>query len=216
MTGKIKLVHSGGNAVSLSVPTNNPSASEVEFKLPQADGSANQVLKTDGSGNLSFGADQGGKILQVIQTKLNTAVSITGVTSYTTITGFEANITPASTSNKILVMVQMMLSTAGETYFQLVRSNTDATTAIGNGSAGNYNSFGGVFGNTARSSYYDLNSQVFNFLDSPSRTDQQTYKVQWGNVTNVSTYLNRTAYTTSGLYYSYSGASSITLMEVAA
>tara|TARA_B100001093_G_scaffold423725_1_gene416715 strand:- start:73 stop:711 length:639 start_codon:yes stop_codon:yes gene_type:complete len=61
MTGKIKLVHSGGNAVSIAVPTSNPSSSEVEFKLPQADGSANQVLKTDGSGNLSFAADQGGK-----------------------------------------------------------------------------------------------------------------------------------------------------------
>ena len=61
MTGKIKLVHSGGNAVSITVPTSNPSSSEVEFKLPQADGSANQVLKTDGSGNLSFAADSGGK-----------------------------------------------------------------------------------------------------------------------------------------------------------
>ena len=56
MTGKIKLVHSGGNAVSLSVPTNNPSASEVELKLPQSDGSADTFLKTDGSGNLSFAA----------------------------------------------------------------------------------------------------------------------------------------------------------------
>jgi hypothetical protein len=56
MTGKIKLVHSGGNSVSIAVPTSNPSASEVEFKLPGSDGSANQVLKTDGSGNLSFGA----------------------------------------------------------------------------------------------------------------------------------------------------------------
>ena len=216
MTGKIKLVHSGGNAVSLSVPTSNPSSSEVEFKLPQADGSANQVLKTDGSGNLSFGADQGGKILQVKQTFLNTAVSISGITGYTTITGFEANITPASTSNKILVMVQMMLSSSGESYYQLVRSNASATTAIGNGSAGNYNSFTGFFADSNRSGYYGIDSQVFNFLDSPSRTDQQTYKVQWGNVTNVNTYLNRTAYTTSGLYYSYSGASSITLMEVAA
>ena len=62
MTGKIKLVHSGGNSVSLAVPTSNPSSSEVEFKLPQADGSANEVLKTDGSGNLSFAADSGGKI----------------------------------------------------------------------------------------------------------------------------------------------------------
>ena len=67
MTGKIKLVHSGGNAVSIAVPTSNPSASEVEFKLPSSDGSANQVLKTDGSGNLSFASDQGGKILQVVQ-----------------------------------------------------------------------------------------------------------------------------------------------------
>ncbi len=63
MTGKIKLVHSGGNSVSLAVPTSNPSASEVEFKLPGSDGSANQVLKTDGSGNLSFGADLGGKVV---------------------------------------------------------------------------------------------------------------------------------------------------------
>ena len=54
MTGKIKLVHSGGNSVSLAVPTSNPSSSEVEFKLPQADGSANQILKTDGSGNLGL------------------------------------------------------------------------------------------------------------------------------------------------------------------
>ena len=54
MTGKIKLVHSGGNSVSIAVPTSNPSSSEVAFKLPQADGSANQVLKTDGSGNLAF------------------------------------------------------------------------------------------------------------------------------------------------------------------
>ena len=49
----IKLVHSGGNSVSLTTPTNNPS-SNITFKLPQADGSAGQVLKTDGSGNLSW------------------------------------------------------------------------------------------------------------------------------------------------------------------
>ena len=49
----IKLVHSGGNSVSLTTPTNNPS-SNVTFKLPQADGSSGQFLKTDGSGALSF------------------------------------------------------------------------------------------------------------------------------------------------------------------
>ena len=50
----IKLKHSGGNAVSLHPPTSAPSASDVQFKLPTADGSANQVIKTDGSGNLAF------------------------------------------------------------------------------------------------------------------------------------------------------------------
>ena len=49
----IKLVHSGGNSVSLTTPTSNPS-SNITFKLPQADGTAGQVLKTDGNGNLTF------------------------------------------------------------------------------------------------------------------------------------------------------------------
>ena len=50
----IKLKHSGGNAVSLHPPTSAPSSSDVQFKLPTADGSAGQVLQTDGSGNLSW------------------------------------------------------------------------------------------------------------------------------------------------------------------
>ena len=156
------------------------------------------------------GGFTGGKILQVVQTKLNTAVSLSGVQSYTDISGFTASITPSSASNKILVMVQMMVSTEGETYFQLLRGST----TIGNSSAGNYDSFAGVFGNSARSSYYDINSQVFNFLDDAQDTNAHVYKVQWANVTNVNTYLNRTAYSTTNTYYSYSGSSSITLMEV--
>ena len=50
----IKLKHSGGNSVSLNPPSSAPSSSEVAFKLPSADGSAGQVLQTDGSGNLSW------------------------------------------------------------------------------------------------------------------------------------------------------------------
>ena len=53
---KISLKHSGGNVVSLNSPTNAPSAADVAFKLPNADGTSGQVLKTDGSGNLSFAA----------------------------------------------------------------------------------------------------------------------------------------------------------------
>ena len=49
----IKLVHSGGNSVSLTTPDSNPAANRT-FKLPGADGTANQALVTDGSGALSF------------------------------------------------------------------------------------------------------------------------------------------------------------------
>ena len=49
----LKFVHSGGNSVSLTTPTSNP-GSNLTFKLPAADGSAGQILQTDGNGNLTF------------------------------------------------------------------------------------------------------------------------------------------------------------------
>ena len=49
----LNFLHSGGNKVTLSAPDSNPS-SDITFKLPQADGSAGQVLQTDGNGNLTF------------------------------------------------------------------------------------------------------------------------------------------------------------------
>jgi len=50
----LKLKHSGGNSVSLNPPTSAPTSSDVAFKLPNADGSNGQYIKTDGSGNLAF------------------------------------------------------------------------------------------------------------------------------------------------------------------
>tara|TARA_A100001388_G_C28660347_1_gene446456 strand:+ start:223 stop:891 length:669 start_codon:yes stop_codon:yes gene_type:complete len=173
--------------------------------------SSSTFLRGDGA----FAAAGGGKILQVKQTKLTSAVSISGVTSYTNISGLSVDITPASTSNKILVMVQMNVSTEGEAIFKLQKSTTSATTDIGNSTAGNYTSFTGIFGNTARSGYYDMLDKNFNFLEENLQsTDQHTFKVQWSNITNVNTYLNRTAYSTSNTHYSYSGSSSITVMEI--
>ena len=48
----IKLVHSGGNSVSLTTP--DTLAANKTFKLPNADGSSNQAMVTNGSGALSF------------------------------------------------------------------------------------------------------------------------------------------------------------------
>jgi len=61
MTAKIKLnAASGGGSVSLKAPSTTTSNAAVELQLPVADGSANQVIKTDGSGALSFSSETTG------------------------------------------------------------------------------------------------------------------------------------------------------------
>jgi len=50
----LKLKHSGGNSVSLNPPSSAPTSSDVAFKLPNADGNANEALVTDASGQFSF------------------------------------------------------------------------------------------------------------------------------------------------------------------
>ena len=77
----IKLVHSGGNSVSLTTPTSNPS-SNVTFKLPAADGSAGQVLQTEGNGNLTF-VDPGG-ITMADQWRLTSDLSGTNPNTFIT------------------------------------------------------------------------------------------------------------------------------------
>jgi len=50
----VKLIGSSSGSVALDAPASTTSGANIEFKLPVADGSAGQVLKTDGSGNLSW------------------------------------------------------------------------------------------------------------------------------------------------------------------
>ena len=50
---KLHFLHSGGDKVTLTTPTNNPSTNPI-FKLPQTDGSSGQAIVTDGNGALSF------------------------------------------------------------------------------------------------------------------------------------------------------------------
>ena len=107
---KISLKHSGGNVVSLNSPTNAPGAADVAFKLPNADGSAGQFMKTDGSGNLSFAAaGGGGKVVQMVFKHSATEVSTISSSSFTVATDLSLAITPTSGSNRILGMFTIYL-----------------------------------------------------------------------------------------------------------
>ena len=55
----IRLKHASGNSMSLAAPGTNP-ASNLELKLPHTIGSANQLLKVDGNGQLGWADDNSG------------------------------------------------------------------------------------------------------------------------------------------------------------
>ena len=52
----LKLNGSSSGSVSIDAPASTTSGADITFKLPVADGTANQVVKTDASGNLAFQA----------------------------------------------------------------------------------------------------------------------------------------------------------------
>ena len=95
------------------------------FTLPQTDGSANHVLKTNGSGALSFGAPSNGNSLQVLEQFLSPCdasviplsqgnVTLADVTdgqqmetSYADITGSEISYTPPTGTTQVIYEFQL-------------------------------------------------------------------------------------------------------------
>ena len=211
---KISLKHSGGNVVSLNSPTSAPTSADVAFKLPNADGTSGQAIVTDASGNLSFAGT--GKILQVVSTAKTDTTSTTSLITFVDISGMSVSITPSSSSNKILVIVDMRLG---------VNENRNVAYRIMRGSTAIY--IGDAAGSRTRGTgsirlmsdaKYDMQSETAVFLDSPSTTSATTYKVQWCHTFGGSSdgcYLNR-PHTESDNDDRVRGASSITVQEVAA
>ena len=208
MTGKIKLVHSGGNAVSLAVPTSNPSSSEVEFKLPQADGTSGQALVTDASGNLSFSGT--GKILQVISDTKTDTQSFQSQ-SFQTISGLSVDITPSSSSNKVLVHYSVSVSCNNYGMFNLRRAGTEILRGDADGNRTRCTFESGVM------NQYEMQICSGTFLDSPSSTSALTYDIQCATPDSSSSELFINRYKTDN-NSSYVGraTSTITVMEVAA
>jgi hypothetical protein len=180
---------------------------------PTADGTAGQFLKTDGSGNLSF--DGAGKILQVVQAHTSSTASFTPSSTWTTLTGLSVNITPSSTSSKILLMASVAGNGDNRYFgFGFFRDST----AVGHGS-GSGNRFGVGFPSEANNSESFNNIMMRNassqYLDSPSTTSQITYTVKVRHyVGGQSFYLNRTENDSDNIWI-HRGASSIIAIEVA-
>ena len=80
---ELNFLHSNGNKVKLTTP--DTLAADKTFKLPGADGTANQSLVTDGNGALSFATTTSSSNYKITTgSVINTAVSYTHLRAHET------------------------------------------------------------------------------------------------------------------------------------
>ena len=145
-----------------------------------------------------------GSFLQVVQTVDSSATSTITSTSYVDAGSLSVNITPASSSNKILIMAT--------TNCQLFRSAEEATAGLrllrDSTEIIEYPYAFVLEAETSSNSrvFYNLNHPT-TYLDSPSSTSQLTYKIQLKVYTDANS--NRISYNQN------SSKSTITAMEIA-
>jgi len=152
-----------------------------------------------------------GSIIQVVQTQISALFSTSSGT-YVDIPGLAVAITPASTTNKILIMATINGSSGGAAHagaLQLVRDATPINLGPVNGS------------NILASApmVYPLytssgSSSVINYLDSPASIAAITYKVQVVTLGAATAFIGETAIDTSANYATY--PCTIIAMEVKA
>ena len=150
-----------------------------------------------------------GKVLQVVQT-VKTDTFTHSTATFTDVTGLSVAITPASASNKILVMVDLQGSGGHDESHLLARLLRDSTVIYAGDTASNRTS---GFYTAISSNLANSESGSGTFLDTPNTTSAITYKIQIKAPATTAVYINRTyGDTDSGTYLR--GASSITVMEI--
>lgn len=171
-------------------------------------------LSTQAIAGLTSANPQSGGVIQVIQA-IKTDTFSTTSSSFVTITGLTATITPKFATSKILIICQISYSgqNGTSTNFKITGGNT--ATYVGNASGSNQQGvFGGYFNNNETGSLF---SGSIVYLDSPATTSATTYSVQTsaGSTGLSNPSLINISIQTNGANY-VSGSSSITVMEIAA
>ena len=152
-----------------------------------------------------------GKVLQVQQTILTAATWTTTSATPAIVTGLAVNITPASTSNKILVMATVHFDTISTTQFaafDLARDSTLLTQGAAAGSRRQIHAGGASYSNQSQT------QRTLVELDSPASVSSITYSVYGSQYGTGTVYINRS--TTDSDNSSFSrNVSTITAMEIA-
>tara|TARA_R100001443_G_scaffold62650_1_gene72599 strand:+ start:423 stop:1049 length:627 start_codon:yes stop_codon:yes gene_type:complete len=199
---------SGGGTVAIKGPASTTGNAALEMTVPST-----------ASGTLDS-LNRAGNILQVVEArKTDTFTHSSG--AYTTITGLSLNITPSSSSNKVLIMTAVNISgddssakAGGLLVSRTVSGSENENIFVGDANGSNSRGYAHMF--------FDGESRIgqiiypTNFLDVPSTTSAITYAVKVRCVSS----------TPIGVNYAYDNnstgsgpirtASSIIAMEIAA
>lgn len=162
--------------VMSSVTISGDTSGSIILQAPSVAGSTTLTLPTTTGTLVTSNAMPTGSVLQVVSAIQNTGGSTS--TSTRADTGLTASITPSSSSNKILVFVDMVgcakiTNTAAYLGFWLMRGSTDLI------------QFEGQAGWTNTTTINSIGACSTNYLDSPSSTSSVTYKVQFNSPGNV-------------------------------
>ena len=175
-------------------------------------GSDGITLSSDGK--VAFPNTSTGKILQAVSTTKTDTFSHNNQTP-TLITGLTATITPSSSSNKVLISVDISASPSNTNYtcwFFLYKGGSEISGATGDTGLANQDR---AFKSCRAYGTNDALNISGTYLDSPSTTSATTYQVYMAVESGITNYINLQAANANQVYNPRT-TSSITVMEVAA
>ena len=175
-----------------------------------------QAIASSKLGTIGTDKMPSGSIIQTLSMTLTGASSAQG-NSYTD-TGLTLDITPISTSSKVLVTGFVNVA---ENYFRsyiiVVRDST--TLAVGDSASNRPQVYSATVLQTADT--YDISPIPINILDSPNTTSQVTYKIQYkdyqgtSNSASAIAYINRSHSDRDNAFYDPRTVSVLTVQEIA-
>ena len=200
----------------MSLKLNGAESGSIELDVPAAIGSDLNITIPGAAGTLDR-LERAGNILQVQSvTKTDTSTFSLNTSWSSDVPGLQVNITPSSTSSKILLMGFISFSSSDTLQNGINYSLERDNTSIQIGDAGNSNA------RVSGGGYYSpddnrlCQSIPINFLDSPSSTSQLTYgiKIHQPFSANIDVYINLNGSGVTGTNRSRA-TSTLTAIEVA-
>ena len=171
------------------------------LEFPNADGSASQVLQTNGSGVLSFATPAGGKILQVVTKKAADQTITNPGTTYTASSQYTQAITPTSATSKILIMASgNVAGSNGGLFVSVFRDSTNLGQSVG--------------GVRAVDTSNPFSIGIMH-IDEPATTSSISYslRVRRINAESITVKFNNSIFEAGGVSYNQEG--DFILMEIA-